>query len=61
MIPEILFDPSLMLSPQVFLLAILFRHRAFLSDDLNDNPHMLSTLKVFAGAKELPPKLKDRL
>lgn len=61
MIPEILFDPSLMLSPQVFLLEILFCHCAFSSDDLNDNPHMLSTLKIFAGAKELPLKLKDCL
>ena len=37
-----MFDPSLLLSPHVFFLAILFRHRAFLSERLNDNPHILS-------------------
>lgn len=36
-----MFDPSLFLSPRVFLLAILFRHRAFQSESLNDNPHLL--------------------
>lgn len=46
MIPEIMFDPSLLLSPHVFFLAILFRHRAFLSETLNDNPHMLSEFSL---------------
>ena len=30
-IPEIMYDLSLLLSPQIFLLDILFRHRVFLA------------------------------
>lgn len=50
-----------MLSPHVFLLAILFRHNAFISEELNANPHLLSNLKVFPSAKELRLKLKDSM
>lgn len=36
--PEIMFDPTLLLSPHVFLLAILFKYEAFQSDNLNIDP-----------------------
>lgn len=36
--PEIMFDPTLLLSPHVFLLAILFKYKAFQSDELNNDP-----------------------
>lgn len=40
-IPEIVFDSSLLLSPRVFLLAILFGHRVFESEYLNESPPAL--------------------
>lgn len=54
-----MFDPSLYLSPHVFLLSILFRHRAFYSDMLNDNPHYLSELKIDPNDSELPLCFKE--
>lgn len=45
--------------PHVFLLSILFRHRAFLSDELNENPHKLAELGPSPQARELPLDLKD--
>ncbi|KAI0855985.1 C2H2 finger domain protein [Xylaria cubensis] len=60
-IPEIIYDPSLFLSPHVFLLAILFKHQAFLSDGLNNNSHVLSQLKVFPESNELPLTLKPEV
>lgn len=61
LIPEIIYDPSLLLSPHVFLLGILFKHRAFLAEDLNDYPHALSDLDIHDGEYELPLPLKDEL
>ncbi|CAJ2503094.1 Uu.00g104880.m01.CDS01 [Anthostomella pinea] len=61
MIPEIIYDPSLFLSPHVFLLAVLFRHRAFLSEPLNNDPHLLSRLKIHPSGNELPLSLKPEL
>ncbi|KAI3392396.1 hypothetical protein diail_5747 [Diaporthe ilicicola] len=43
-IPEIMFDPSLYLSPHVFLFAILCRHRAFDMESLNDDPYILNNI-----------------
>ncbi|KAG6354084.1 hypothetical protein INS49_005055 [Diaporthe citri] len=60
-VPEILYDPSLLLSPHVFLLAILFRRHAFMLESLNDNPHMLSELHVHPSGNELPLSLKDEI
>lgn len=51
--PEILFDPSLLLSPHVFLLAVLCHNRAFINEELNDNPHAISTLKLHAQTNQL--------
>lgn len=52
-IPEIIQDPSLYLSPHVFLLGILVCHRAFLSPDINDDPSTISRLKIDLHASEL--------
>lgn len=59
--PEIIYDQSLFLRPHVFLLAILFCHRAFEAEALNDNPHVLSTLKIHAKANELRLDSKDEV
>ncbi|KAH8788175.1 hypothetical protein F5883DRAFT_635073 [Diaporthe sp. PMI_573] len=45
-IPEMWFDPCLMLSPHTYLLAIFFRHRAFRSRCLNDKPDALITMNL---------------
>lgn len=55
------FDPSVLLSPHVFLLGILFRHRAFRSEPLNDSPDKLSTINIFKGEDELLLPLKEEL
>lgn len=57
-VPEVIYDPSLFLSPHVFLLAILFRRRAFLNDRLNNNPAILAQLKV-RKEKQLPLPLRS--
>lgn len=59
-VPEIMFDPSLLLSPHTFLLAILCRHRAFDPDYLNDQPHRIGELRpVQAGKNKQELPLKD--
>ncbi|KAJ5283267.1 hypothetical protein N7505_001247 [Penicillium chrysogenum] len=64
-IPEIIFDPTLVLSPHVFLLGILFRIGAFksLSEDgpVMDNPEKLYRLRVLHGLGEQELKLKDEI
>ncbi|KAI3317888.1 hypothetical protein HD806DRAFT_355315 [Xylariaceae sp. AK1471] len=53
-IPEIIYNMSLLHnSSHVFLLAILFCHRAFDSEGLSDNPHLLSQLKVHSSGDQL--------
>lgn len=54
-----MYDPSLLLSPHLLLLAVLFKNRAFQSESLNDDPHLLSTLKVHPNANQLRLTLKD--
>ncbi|KAK3290594.1 C2H2 finger domain protein [Chaetomium fimeti] len=56
-IPEVLFDPSLTLSVQTFLLGILFRHRAFEAPSLTW-PERLTQLDIHPGEQELPIPLK---
>ncbi|KAK3687910.1 C2H2 finger domain protein [Podospora appendiculata] len=51
-IPEILHDPSLLLSPHVFLLGILFRHRVFRSPMLV-SAKQLHHLNIHPGEVEL--------
>lgn len=56
-----MFDPSLLLSLHVFLLAISFGHRAFKSEYLNDNPHWLCELQIYSDVNELPLPIKAHL
>lgn len=60
-VPEVMFDPSLTLSPHVFLLAVLFRRQAFDSNLNADGPHGLSNLRIKEGENELPIYLKPEL
>ncbi|CDM32842.1 Protein of unknown function DUF3435 [Penicillium roqueforti FM164] len=64
-IPEIIFDPTLVLSPYVFLLGILFRIGAFksLSKDgpVMDCPEKLYRLRVLYRLGEQELKLKDKI
>ncbi|KAJ0329333.1 hypothetical protein COL922a_012866 [Colletotrichum nupharicola] len=59
-VPETMFDPSLLLSPHVFLLGVLFRHRAFNASNLT-SPHHLDILDIHPGDRELPLPLKEDL
>ncbi|KAL4404021.1 C2H2 finger domain-containing protein [Colletotrichum abscissum] len=59
-IPQTMFDPSLLLSPHVFLLGIIFRHRAFRAPSLT-SPHHLQSLDIHPGEKELPLPLREDL
>lgn len=59
-VPENLYDPSLLLSPHVFLLGILFRHRAFRATTLT-SPAQLANLDIHPQELELPLPLKDEL
>ncbi len=56
-IPETLFDPALVLCPQIFLLGILFRHRAFEAPSLT-SPETISKLDIHPGEQELALPLK---
>lgn len=62
MLPEIIYNPILLLSPHVFL-PILFRHKAFRSQGLNANPDILNQFQVHPRGNEPPlalrPGLKD--
>lgn len=52
-IPEVLCDPSLLLSPHIFLLSILLRHRAFRSERINQNPYLISQIRIRKGENEV--------
>jgi hypothetical protein len=64
-IPEIIFDPILVLSPHVFLLRMLFRIQAFknISKDglVLNYPENLYNLSVLDGLGEQLLKLKDEI
>ncbi|KAJ5267492.1 hypothetical protein N7478_010477 [Penicillium angulare] len=64
-IPEIIFDPTLVLSPHVFLLGMLFRIGAFksLSKDgpVMNCPEKLYSLRVLSGLGQQELKLKDEI
>lgn len=55
-----MFDPSLVLSPHVFLLGILFRHRAFRASNLT-SPHHISNFNIHPGELELRLPLREDL
>ncbi|KAH7418893.1 hypothetical protein BKA64DRAFT_763767 [Cadophora sp. MPI-SDFR-AT-0126] len=59
-IPEIIYDPTLVLSPHVFLLGMLFKARAFKSPSI-DCPERLYSLKVLKGLNEHPLPLRDEM
>ena len=52
-IPEIIYDPSLILSPHAFLLGLIFADRAFKAPNLT-SPKQLAKLYVEPGRNELP-------
>jgi hypothetical protein len=55
-----LFDPCLLLSPHIFLLGVLFRHRAFRAPNLTSS-QKLDNLDIHPGELELPLPLKKEL
>ncbi|KAH7379060.1 hypothetical protein BKA64DRAFT_648481 [Cadophora sp. MPI-SDFR-AT-0126] len=59
-IPEIIYDPTLVLSPHVFLLGMLFKARAFKSLSI-DYPERLYSLKVLKGLNEQLLPLRDEM
>ena len=59
-IPEIIYDPTLVLSPHVFLLGMLFKAQAFKSPSI-DSPEKLYSLGVLDGLNEQPLPLKEEL
>ncbi|OAQ58191.1 C2H2 finger domain-containing protein [Pochonia chlamydosporia 170] len=59
-IPEMMFDPSLLLSPHAFLLGILFRHQAFRASHLT-SPRQLDELDIHPGERELSLPLRNDL
>jgi hypothetical protein len=64
-IPEIVFDPTLVLSPHVFLLGMLFRIKAFKNFSTDglvvDCPENLYKLDVLDGLGQQELKLKDEI
>ncbi|KAL4950839.1 hypothetical protein BDW69DRAFT_186978 [Aspergillus filifer] len=64
-IPEIVFDPTLVLSPHVFLLGMLFRIQAFKNFSTEglvvDCPENLYNLGVLEGLGQQELKLKDEI
>ncbi|KAI3326690.1 C2H2 finger domain protein [Xylariaceae sp. AK1471] len=59
-VPEGIFHRSLLLSPHVFLLAILFRHKAFRAPSLT-HPEGIEQLQIHPGENELPLPLRPEL
>ncbi|KAH7012484.1 C2H2 finger domain protein [Microdochium trichocladiopsis] len=62
-VPETLFDPTLLLSPDAFLLGILFRHRAFRAFRAPDfvSASQLVGLDIYPGERELRLPLRRDL
>ncbi|KAI0410839.1 C2H2 finger domain protein [Xylaria grammica] len=59
-LPEVMWDPSLLLSPHVFILGVLFANRAFAAPNLNC-PEILSRLAIHPDEQELPLPPKSGL
>ncbi len=59
-LPETLFAESLLLSPHIFLLGILFRHGAFGARNLT-SPDQLKTLDIHHGELEMQLPLREDL
>lgn len=61
LVPEIIYDPSLFLSPHSYLIAILIHRRAFFVDGLNDRPEMLNEFDIAEGDEQLALEIKADL
>ncbi len=59
-VPEVLWDPCLLLSPHVFFLGILFANEAFEAPGLT-SPEQLHVLDIHPEEQELPLPLKKSL
>jgi hypothetical protein len=59
-IPEIIYDPSLLLSPHVFLLGLIFADNAFLAPTLT-SAEQLSRLDIRPGTNQLEIPLKPSM
>jgi hypothetical protein len=59
-IPEIIYDPSLVLSPHVFLLGLILADNAFLAPNLT-SAERLSELDIRPGTNQLPIPLKPSI
>ena len=59
-LPEIMYDETLLFSPHVFLLGLLFYDRAFAAYNLT-SPEELSRLMIPPGRNELPLRLNRML
>jgi hypothetical protein len=59
-IPENIFDPSLILSPHVFLLGLIFADEAFAAPNLT-TAEQLSGLDIRPGYEQLPLLLKPSM
>ncbi|KAK0105954.1 hypothetical protein ONS95_004465 [Cadophora gregata] len=59
-LPEIIFDPSLILSPHVALLGLIFADNAFLAPSLT-SAEKISKLDIPLSYKQLPLRLKPKM
>lgn len=59
-IPEVIQDPALLLSPYNFL-AILYRHSALFAEGLNKHPSKPAKLNILRGENKLPIPLQPEL
>ncbi|KAH9204098.1 hypothetical protein DL95DRAFT_471796 [Leptodontidium sp. 2 PMI_412] len=59
-LPEIIFDPSLILSPHVALLDLIFADNAFLAPSLT-SAERISELDISPGYEQLPLHLKPKM
>ncbi len=59
-VPEVMWDPCLLLSPHVFLLGLLFANNAFQASGLT-SPEQLRVLDIHPEEQELPLPLKESL
>ena len=59
-LPEIIFDPSLVLSPHVALLGLIFADKAFLAPSLT-SAERISELDILPGYEQLPLPLKPEM
>lgn len=57
----IIYDPSMLLGPNIFLLAIISKQRVFTANALNNDPNLLSTLMVPEDCFELPLLFRDEV